>query len=193
MVACIAPNSSEETAPFTGELNRGGVNVVTTTRPHALMLTMLPVFMVPGWVNGGKKDPESGATEEAVRDVLARFDKDWQDYTNEPHYGDPRWKLKLKALLPGRNDGPTSDGRRRSVRIHQPPEPGCWTISQPLALALVAGGCVMKLPRLRLSLAILTGMDFALAWPCVALYQPETGAQPGSKTREPPPPPREVA
>jgi hypothetical protein len=39
------------------------------------------------------------AEEQTARDILARFDQNWEDYTNEPHYGDPRWKLKMETVV----------------------------------------------------------------------------------------------
>ncbi len=40
-----------------------------------------------------------GANEKAVRSALKKFDQNWQDYTNEPNFGDPRWKLKMETLV----------------------------------------------------------------------------------------------
>jgi AhpC/TSA family len=52
----------------------------------------------PSCLNGGEKKPDSESGN-VVRDVLVRFDKNWKDYTNEPNYGDPRWKLKMETLV----------------------------------------------------------------------------------------------
>jgi AhpC/TSA family len=74
----------------------------------ALALTLLTLFIAPGWGNGGENHPGADAAGEAVRAALARFDKDWKDYTNEPHYGDPRWKLKMETLVPLAKAGPAA-------------------------------------------------------------------------------------
>src|SRR5262249_39036716 len=56
------------------------------------------IFPTIASLHGG--DQPSGATvETAARDALVKFDKDWKDYTNEPNFGDPRWKLKMETLV----------------------------------------------------------------------------------------------
>src|SRR5262249_8724914 len=68
---------------------------------------------------------------------------------------------------PGRDDRPLPT-----------PEPGCRAIGRPPFSAFVAGGYVMRHLQLRLSLAIPTGMAFALALPCAAPVRPGIGAPP---------------
>ena len=63
-----------------------------------LMLALVPLFTAPAFVNGGEQKPDS-ASEKAARDALVEFDKNWKDYTNEPNFGDPRWKLKMETLV----------------------------------------------------------------------------------------------
>ena len=63
-----------------------------------LMLALAPLFTAPALVNGGEQKPDS-ASEKAARAALVEFDKSWKDYTNEPNFGDPRWKLKMETLV----------------------------------------------------------------------------------------------
>jgi hypothetical protein len=60
-------------------------------------------------LNGGEEDGKSSsAAEKAARDALVKFDKNWKDYTNEPNYGDPRWKLKMETLVGLAKAGPAA-------------------------------------------------------------------------------------
>ena len=63
-----------------------------------LMLALVPLFPAPSSVTGGEKKVDPAA-EKAARDALVKFDKSWKDYTNEPNFGDPRWKLKMETLV----------------------------------------------------------------------------------------------
>jgi hypothetical protein len=49
-------------------------------------------------VNAEEKKP-GPAAEERAREALAKFDRQWKDYQNEPNFGDPRWKLKMETLV----------------------------------------------------------------------------------------------
>jgi hypothetical protein len=71
------------------------------------LLALAPPFTAPALVHGGEKTPDS-ASEKAARDALLKFDKNWKDYTNEPHYGDPRWKLKMETLVALAKAGPAA-------------------------------------------------------------------------------------
>src|SRR5262249_10239007 len=58
-------------------------------------------------------DPEAAKTppsseEKAALEALSRFNKGWKDYTNEPNYGDPRWKLKMETLVALAKGGPAA-------------------------------------------------------------------------------------
>src|SRR5438132_12887722 len=64
----------------------------------AVLLALVSLLSPTGLVTCGQKGPDS-ALEEAARDALAKFDKNWKDYTNEPNFGDPRWKLKMETLV----------------------------------------------------------------------------------------------
>jgi len=64
----------------------------------AVLLALVSLLSPTGLVTCGQKGPDS-ALEEAAHDALVKFDKNWKDYTNEPNYGDPRWKLKMEALV----------------------------------------------------------------------------------------------
>jgi hypothetical protein len=64
----------------------------------ALILALVPLFTAPAFVNGEDKKPDP-ASEKAARYALAKFDEDWKHSTNEPNYGDPRWKLKMETLV----------------------------------------------------------------------------------------------
>ena len=46
--------------------------------------------------------------EQAARDALVRFNKEWKGYTNEPNHGDPRWKLKMETLVRLARAGPAA-------------------------------------------------------------------------------------
>jgi hypothetical protein len=70
-----------------------------------LVLALLPVFTAPSLLYGRGKTTDP-AGEKAAREALARFDKGWKDYTNEPNYGDPRWKLKMETLVRLAKAGP---------------------------------------------------------------------------------------
>src|SRR5437773_4864136 len=63
-----------------------------------VLFALVPPCTAASSLNDGEKKPKS-KTEKVVRDVLVKFDKNWKDYTNEPNYGDPRWKLKMEALV----------------------------------------------------------------------------------------------
>ena len=66
-------------------------------RQSAHVVLMLLVSS-PAFANGGDKKPDADF-EKAAHDALLKFDKDWKDYTNEPNYGDARWKLKMETLV----------------------------------------------------------------------------------------------
>ena len=61
-----------------------------------LVFVLLVIASAASGVNGGEKKLDS---DKVARDALVEFDKHWKDYTNEPNYGDPRWKLKMAALV----------------------------------------------------------------------------------------------
>jgi hypothetical protein len=69
------------------------------------MLALVPLLTAPAFVTGAEDQPDS-ASEKAARDVLVKFDNNWKDYTNEPNYGDPRWKLKMETLVGLARAGP---------------------------------------------------------------------------------------
>ena len=71
------------------------------------LLALAPLFTAPAFVHSGEKRPDS-ASEKAARDALLKFDKNWKDYANEPHYGDPRWKLKMETLVALAKAGPAA-------------------------------------------------------------------------------------
>jgi hypothetical protein len=55
-----------------------------------------------------KKSASNDPAEKVVRDVLGRFNKEWKGYTNEPHLGDPRWKLRMDTLVRLARAGPAA-------------------------------------------------------------------------------------
>jgi hypothetical protein len=63
----------------------------------ALVLALLPQLIASQ--AGGEKKPDSTAKEKAAREALTRFDKKWKDYTNEPNFDDPHWKVKMETLV----------------------------------------------------------------------------------------------
>src|SRR5262249_53462318 len=73
-----------------------------------LVFALLPQFMPHGWASGTEQKPDPAAAEETARGALAKFDKDWKDYTNEPNLGDPRWKLKMETLVRLARAGPAA-------------------------------------------------------------------------------------
>jgi hypothetical protein len=81
------------------------------SRQHAqtpLLFALLALFTAPAWLNAGQKEPGPVPGEDTSRDALVRFDKEWKDYTNEPNYGDPRWKLKMETLVGLAKAGPAA-------------------------------------------------------------------------------------
>src|SRR5438034_4676438 len=76
----------------------GGATMLRQSVPTVVLLALASLYTAPSCLNGGEKKPDS-ESEKVVRDVLAKFDKNWKDYTNEPNYGDPRWKLKMETLV----------------------------------------------------------------------------------------------
>src|SRR5207249_12172986 len=66
--------------------------------PTVVLFALASLCTAPSRLSGGEKKPDS-ESEKVVRDVLAKFDKNWKDYTNEPNYGDPRWKMKMETLV----------------------------------------------------------------------------------------------
>jgi hypothetical protein len=72
-----------------------------------LMLALVSLFTAPAFVNGAQQKPDS-ASEQAARDALSQFDKNWKPYTNEPNLGDPRWKLKMETFVRLARAGPAA-------------------------------------------------------------------------------------
>src|SRR5438093_10546433 len=66
--------------------------------PTVVLFALASLCTAPSRLSGGEKKPDS-ESEKVVRDVLMKFDRNWKDYTNEPNYGDPRWKLKMETLV----------------------------------------------------------------------------------------------
>jgi hypothetical protein len=63
---------------------------------HGLaLLVLLSAAMV---ARAEDKSPDV-VVEKATRDALVKFDKNWKDHTNEPNFGDRRWKLKMETLV----------------------------------------------------------------------------------------------
>ena len=62
-------------------------------------VTLVLLLVASALINGAEDKPVFGAAGEADRDTLAQFDKHWRDYTNDPNFGDPRWKLKMETLV----------------------------------------------------------------------------------------------
>ena len=66
---------------------------------HGTYWLILLVLLSAGTpVSAQDMKPDRGL-EMSVRDALVEFDKNWRDYTNEPNFGDPRWKLKMETLV----------------------------------------------------------------------------------------------
>jgi hypothetical protein len=74
----------------------------------ALVFALLPLLFAPAVTKAGEAKPDPAAVEKAARDALTKFDKGWKDYTNEPNYGDPRWKLKVETLVRLAKAGPAA-------------------------------------------------------------------------------------
>src|SRR5262245_44099472 len=74
----------------------------------APLLALLSLHIALVRVSSGPENTPRAAGEKASRDALARFDKNWKDYTNAPHYGDPRWKLKVETLVRLARAGPAA-------------------------------------------------------------------------------------
>jgi hypothetical protein len=66
--------------------------------PTVVLLALASQCTAPSCLNGREKNPDP-ESEKVVRELLVKFDKNWKDYTNEPNYGDPRWKLKMETLV----------------------------------------------------------------------------------------------
>ncbi len=69
------------------------------------LVPALPSFILV-WLVGVPLRAEDN--ENAPREVLIRFNKEWKDYTNEPNLGDPRWKLKMETLVRLAQAGPAA-------------------------------------------------------------------------------------
>jgi hypothetical protein len=76
-----------------------GDNMSRQPVPTTLLLALALLSLAPPVVNSGEIQTEPGAAEKKARDALAQFDRAWKDYTNEPNFGDPRWKLKMETLV----------------------------------------------------------------------------------------------
>src|SRR5262245_7278299 len=76
------------------------------SRRSLLALALLSI--APAVVSGDEKQNDPAAANQEVRNALIQFDRGWKDYTNEPHFGDPRWKLKREALVRLARAGPGS-------------------------------------------------------------------------------------
>lgn len=66
--------------------------------PTVVLFALAPPCTAPSCLNDGEKKSDS-ESKKVVRGILLKFDKNWKDYTNEPNYGDPRWKLKMETLV----------------------------------------------------------------------------------------------
>lgn len=63
-----------------------------------VLLALASLLRPSAFVNCGEKGHDS-ALESAARKALVKFDKNWKDYTNEPNFGDPRWRLKMETVV----------------------------------------------------------------------------------------------
>ena len=63
-----------------------------------LPLALLAIDLPPVAKDREDKTDLDSAEREA-QDSLTQFDKGWKDYTNEPNFDDPRWKLKMETLV----------------------------------------------------------------------------------------------
>jgi hypothetical protein len=65
----------------------------------ALLFALALLSIAAPGAKGREKGKDLRPAEKEARDVLDTFDKNWKEYTNEPNYGDPRWKLKMETLV----------------------------------------------------------------------------------------------
>jgi AhpC/TSA family len=69
-------------------------------RPYHATLEFALLMVLSAATQASAEDKQADpAAEKAARDALVKFDKNWKDYTNEPNFGDPRWKLKMETLV----------------------------------------------------------------------------------------------
>jgi hypothetical protein len=74
----------------------------------ALLISVSFLSRASPAAGGDEKKADPGPAEHEPRDALVQFDKGWKDYTNEPNYGDPRWKFKMKTLVRLAKAGPSA-------------------------------------------------------------------------------------
>jgi hypothetical protein len=110
----------------------------------ALVLALLRLFDTAASAQGGGPKPDPTAGEQAAREALAKLDRGWKPYDNQPNLGDPRWKAPMEALVRVVRAGPAAAPVLEAAAKDDSPWSDSTRVFAAKALKIVRGPAAVR-------------------------------------------------